>query len=240
MALPAGKPPFKEEETSMPKENVIEPTPSQSVHPKEVTSKAAAEASSLELRATKAIQQEPVVVLENGRSRSRCIRIATDKVTHLMLRSSPFPRPAIRKFKNVYEQIECEFIGSILLGGLWNFALFFRHTDDDTLRQRYIEKEIEIAMWFGPVSQLGCWRGLLYRHMLLVPTEWRVQVQELVMALKVLTAVQASLMFREMWDLLCPRPFRRLLSRPALTYKKGKEERCAETESTDSDSSSTY
>jgi hypothetical protein len=160
----------------------------QSMPLKEVTAKTAAEASALVLRTTKAIQQEPVVVLENGRSRSRCIWIKTDKPTHLMLRSSTFPRPAISKFKNIYEQIEDEFVRSILLGGLWDFALFFRHTDDDTRRQRYIEKEIDITMWFGPVCQLGCCKHLLYDHMLRVPAEWREQVEELVVALKVLTA----------------------------------------------------
>jgi hypothetical protein len=45
MELLAGKSPIKAEETSMPEEKVVEPTPSQSVPLKEVTSKTAAEAS---------------------------------------------------------------------------------------------------------------------------------------------------------------------------------------------------
>jgi hypothetical protein len=68
MVSPDGKSSFKEEETSKPKERLVELIPSQSMPPKEV--KIAAEALALELRATKAIQQEPVAVLDNGMSRS--------------------------------------------------------------------------------------------------------------------------------------------------------------------------
>jgi hypothetical protein len=74
--------------------------------------------------------------------------------------------------------------------------------------------------------------------MLRVPAEWRKQVEELVVALKALSAAQASLMSREMFDLLCPRHFRR--SPRALANEKGKEEMFANTESTDSDSYSAY
>jgi hypothetical protein len=45
-------------------------------------------------------------------------------------------------------------------------------------------------------------------------------------------------MSREMFDLLCPRHFRR--SPRALANEKGKEEMFANTESTDSDSYSAY
>jgi hypothetical protein len=49
MALPVGKSPIKAQETSMPKEKAVEPTPFQSMPLKEFTSKTAAEASALEL-----------------------------------------------------------------------------------------------------------------------------------------------------------------------------------------------
>jgi hypothetical protein len=96
---------FKEEEASKPKEKVVEPLPSQSVPLKETTSNGDGDATSTEgvealalelleqdvLAARfKAIQQEPVSVLENGMSTDhRCIWITTDiHTTHLMLRSS--------------------------------------------------------------------------------------------------------------------------------------------------------
>jgi hypothetical protein len=123
-----------------------------------------------------------------------------------------------------------------MLGGLWEIAAFFRFTDDDTCRQRRIERHFNIAMWFGPVSQLGCCRRLLYLHGLHIPAEWREQIKELVVALKALTATQASLMDWEMVELLDPRLFRRLCRPPALADEKGKEERYMKTESTDYDS----
>jgi uncharacterized ParB-like nuclease family protein len=70
MVFQVGKSSSKEQETSKPKEMVVKPIPSLSVPLKEVTVKTAAEAVALEVRATKAIQQEPVAVLENGKSRS--------------------------------------------------------------------------------------------------------------------------------------------------------------------------
>jgi hypothetical protein len=69
MVSPVEKSSFKEQETSKPKEMVVEPIPSQSVPLKEVTVKIGAGALALELRATKAIQREALAVLENGTSR---------------------------------------------------------------------------------------------------------------------------------------------------------------------------
>jgi hypothetical protein len=122
-------------------------------------------------------------------------------------------------------------------------SFFSRHAeDDDTLRQRHIDEEIEFALWAGPASQLGCCKRLLYDYSwgLYIPAEWREQVEELVVALKALTAAQASLMNWQMWQLLGPRPLKRLGSRPALlaNNKEGKEERCEKTVSTGPDSES--
>jgi hypothetical protein len=170
----------------------------------------------------------------------RCIWITTDKSTHLMLRSSTFPRLAISKFRNVYEQLECGFVKSLVLHGLWYIARFFRHTDDDTRRQRFIKSEIEVAKWFGPTPQLGCERLLYGCYGLYIPAEWRKQVKELMVALKPLTAAQASLMWWEMVELLRLHCSRRRRSPPALANEKGKKDKGAETECTDSDSYSTY
>lgn len=164
------------------------------------------------------------------------ILITTDNLTHLMLCSSTFPRLAISKFRNVYEQIEDNFVRSILLGSLEEIAFFFRLTDDGIRRELYIEPRFEIALWFGPDSQLGCCSRLLYGYTLRVPTEWRKQVKDLEVALKALTAVQASFMSWEMDELLNPRLFRQLRSYPTSADEKVKEERSTKTESTDSDS----
>jgi hypothetical protein len=238
MVSPVGKSSSssKQEETSKPKEKAEEPITSLSVPLKEVAAKTAA-VLAWELRATKTIQHGPVAVLENGMP----IWITTNALTLLMLRSSTFPHQAISKFRNVYEQIEGETWRLRLLRGLRWIALFFRHTDDDTVRQRYVYRVIEFALLSGPASQLGCWKRLLYDYSwgLYIPAEWREQVEELAVALKALTAAQASLMFWEMWQLLDPRPFHRLGSRPALAKKEGTEERCEKTEFTESDSEST-
>jgi hypothetical protein len=71
MVFPVVKSSFKEQETSKPKEIVVEPIPSHSVPLKEVAAKATAEALALELRETKVIQRErePVAVIEDGTSR---------------------------------------------------------------------------------------------------------------------------------------------------------------------------
>jgi hypothetical protein len=196
-----------------------------------------------ELRAAKE-EQEPVAVLENGMSRSP-LYLDHDGYTYSPDASFSNVSPAISKFRNVYEQIEDTFVRVRILGGLWEIAVFFRHTDDDTCRQRRIERRFHIAMWFGPVSQLGCCRRLLYLHGLHIPAEWREQVEELVVALKALTAAQASLMSWEMEELLLrellgPQIFRQVYGPPALADEKGKEEMCTKTESTDSDSCSTY
>jgi hypothetical protein len=126
------------------------------------------------------------------------------------------------------------------LRGVALFSFWHRDDDTDTLRQRYIEKEIEYVLWAGPASQLGCWKRLLYDNSwgLYIPAEWREQVDELVVALKALTTAQALLMYGEMRQLLDPRPFHRLGSRPLLANRDGKEERCEKTESTESESDS--
>jgi hypothetical protein len=160
-----------------------------------------------------------------------------------MLRSSTFPRPAISKFRNVYDQVDTDYaygyLRFSLLLKLREIALFCRH--NDTRRHRHIGEIRKIALWFGPFPQLGCCRRLLYGHMLYVPTKWREQVKELVVALEALTAAQASLMSREMVELLMPH-FTSICLRilPALADERSKEERSVKTESTDSDSYSTY
>jgi energy-converting hydrogenase Eha subunit A len=85
---------------------------------------------------------------------------------------------------------------------LWEINRFCRH--DETGRYRLIGKIRKIAMWSGPIPQLGYFKRLLYGHRLHVPTEWRKQVKELVVALKALDAAQISLMSGEMFELLMP------------------------------------
>jgi hypothetical protein len=74
MVSPVGKSSSsKQEETSKPEEKAEEPITSLSVPLKKVaakTAKTAAKALAWELPATRAIQHEPVAVLENGMSRS--------------------------------------------------------------------------------------------------------------------------------------------------------------------------
>jgi hypothetical protein len=159
-----------------------------------------------------------------------------------MPRSSTFSHQAISKFRNVYEQIECDDMRWSLMGGLWVMALSFRPTDDDTQRQHYIDEDIGIAIWLAPTSQLGCCKRLLYNWCcgLYIPAEWREQVEELMVALKALTTAQASLMFWEMLQLLDPRRFHRFRGLPPLlaNHKEG-EQWCEKTKATDSDSEST-
>jgi hypothetical protein len=121
-------------------------------------------------------------------------------------------------------------------------------------RHRHIETDIrETAMWYGPVPQLGFCTRLAYCTELHTPAEWREQVEELLVALKALTAAHASLMVWEMAELLSPRTFRNLQLRKSrqlwklckeekLSMKRavGTEERCMKTESTDADSYSTH
>jgi hypothetical protein len=73
MLSPDGKSSFEEQETSKPKEMVVEPIPSLSVPLKEVTAKTAAGALASELRAIKGIQREPVAAIENGTSRYHAV-----------------------------------------------------------------------------------------------------------------------------------------------------------------------
>jgi hypothetical protein len=114
-----------------------------------------------------------------------CIWITTDELTHLMLRSSTSPRPAISKFRNVCAQIERVIWKMSLLWRLGDIAIHFSRDITDTRNQhRLIEEIREIALWFGPTSQLGWWKRRLYRYMLHVPAEWREQVEGLVVALK--------------------------------------------------------
>lgn len=117
----------------------------------------------------------------------------------------------------------------------------------DTRRHRLLEEFREIALWFGPIPQRGCCKRLLYSHMLYVPSEWREQVKELVVALKALTAAHASLMWLEMDELLYRPMVRRVLRhRPAILAEfpwadeKCKEERSVKTESTESTDSDSY
>jgi hypothetical protein len=88
-------------------------------------------------------------------------------------------------------------------------------------RHRHIETEIrETAMWGGPDSQLGYCKRLLYCTELHVPAEWRKQVEELMVALKTLTAAQIRLMAWEMLELLSsPSTFHSLCRRRALQLK---------------------
>jgi hypothetical protein len=236
----------KRKETSKPEEKVEEPVKSLSVPLKEVTvktAKAADKALAWILRATRALQHEPVAVLESGMFRLSLYSDGTDTLTHLMPRSSTLPHQAISKFRIVYEQIEGEPRRWSLMGGLWEIALFAPPTDDATRRERYIDEEMGIVMWLGPISQLGCRKRLLYNWCcgLYIPGEWRKQVKELIVALKALTNAQASLMFWRMLQLLDPRRFHRLSrSRlPLVRTTGGKEEWCEKTKATDSDFEST-
>jgi hypothetical protein len=176
----------------------------------------------------------------------RCICVTTDNLTHLMLRPSTFPRPAISKFRNIYEQIEDEFGRRCLRLKLSTIAIHFCRDITDTRNQhRTIENFREVALWYSPISQLGCCKRLLYGYRLPSPTEWREQVERLVVALKALNATQAKSMSQEMMKLYCPHIFYYVRSRSyralalRLAKEKGKEERCGKTESTDSDSYST-
>jgi hypothetical protein len=124
--------------------------------------------------------------------------------------------------------------------------------DDDTV----VHHEIEIclrwsAMNSGPVSQLGYCELLGYITELYIPAEWREEVEELLVALKALTAAQISSMVWEMAELLSPHTFRflhycraRQLKRTEedLLMKKAvdTEERSVTTESTDAESYSSY
>jgi hypothetical protein len=155
-----------------------------------------------------------------------------------MLCSSTFLRPATIKFWNVYEQMEGIHGTWGLLWRLWRIAYFCQHTDTRHYCHHLIEGIRRIALWHGPIPQLGCRKRLLYKFMLHVPTEWREQVKELVTALKPLTAAHASLMSLDMEELVYRPISRRLRTPPALVTEKDKEERCEDNESTDSDSDS--
>jgi hypothetical protein len=127
-----------------------------------------------------------------------------------------------------------------LLMDLLGFALRFRHTDTCHQHRRIADMR-ETVLWSGPISQHGCCKRLLYGYKLHVPTEWREQVEGLVVAMKALNAAQTSLLSQEIMKLYRPRTFHRIRrSAIALANKQGKEDRYAETESTDSDSYSTY
>jgi hypothetical protein len=80
-----------------------------------------------------------------------------------MLRSSTFPRPAISKFRNVYEQIVYELGRMALLWRSRDIADLVRYTDARRHR-RPIEGIREIALWSGPIPQLGCCKRLLYKN----------------------------------------------------------------------------
>jgi hypothetical protein len=135
-----------------------------------------------------------------------------------------------------------------LIGDLEDIAIDFRHLYyDQTHYHRHIGSDLRrTALWGGPISQYGCCkRFLFYIH---TPAEWRVQVEELVVALKALTFAQVSLMYWEMLELLRPSHYR-LVRCIHMQHKEedllmknavDKEERCVETESTDSDSYYTY
>jgi hypothetical protein len=144
------------------------------------------------------------------------------------------------KFRNVFDQFKLDLTRRILVLKLWEIARYCRH--DETGRYRLIGEIRKIAIWSGPCPQLGYFKRLLYGHRLYVPTEWREQVKELVAALKALDAAQISLMSGEMFELLMPLFPPRRHSPPALANanEKGKKGKCVETESTDSDSYSTY
>jgi hypothetical protein len=132
----------------------------------------------------------------------------------------------------------------MVIMSLGKIAFIFWHTDHTTRRHHHIETDFrEAAMMSAPVSQLGCCKRLLHHCFIYFPRGWREQVEELVVALKVLTFAQASLMAWEMLELLNPRIFRHLFRAHVVCLMKSasdKEERCAKTESTDSDSYSTY
>jgi hypothetical protein len=136
--------------------------------------------------------------------------------------------PATSKFRNVYEQIDDEWWRKNLMDTLGKIALYFRHPCDDTRRHRHIETDFrETAMWSGPVSQLGYCKRLLYCFGL--HAEWRKQVEELVVALKALTAAQASKMAWEMLELLDPGAFRTYRYLRAMNRRE--EEKCVDAES---------
>jgi hypothetical protein len=140
----------------------------------------------------------------------------TDKLAHSPDASLFNVSPAISKFRNVYEQMENEYWREHLKSRLEDIALFVhRH------RHRHIETYIrETIMWHGPVSQLGCCKRSLYRNGLHVPAEWRKQVEELLVALKTLTAAQVRSMAWEMAELLSsPSTFHSLCRRRALQLK---------------------
>jgi hypothetical protein len=129
-----------------------------------------------------------------------------------------------------------------LIGELKVIPIFFRHPYyDETRYHRHIETDFrQAALRSYPISQYGC-----YFH---TPAEWREQVEELVAALKALTFAQVSLFDWFMLELSHPsssRFLRHIQMRQKeedLLMKNAadKEETCVETESTDSDSYSTY
>jgi hypothetical protein len=112
--------------------------------------------------------------------------------------------------------------------GYWREDLMTRLEDIALFvhRHHHIETDIrETAMWYGPVAQLGWCKRLLYQEGLHVPAEWRKRVEELLVALKALTAAQVSLMAWEMVELLSsPSDFRRLRRRRALQLKWEEED----------------
>jgi hypothetical protein len=167
-----------------------------------------------------------------------------------MLRSSTFPHQAISKFRNIYEQIEDKSGLLMTLLGISLSTVWF--ANDDTQRQRHIEDIHETTLWSGPISQLGCCKRLLYAYKLHAPAEWREQVEELVAALKDLTAAQAWTISSAMMKLLRPDIYYHtrktrlaFLAKKEgkelafLAKKEGKEELCEKTESSESDSEST-
>jgi hypothetical protein len=88
---------------------------------------------------------------------------------------------------------------------------YCRYPDDDTDRHHQIETHFRwSAMNSGPVSQLDCCQCLAYCTELHIPAEWREQVEELLVALKALTAAQTSLMVWEIAELLSPHTLRSL------------------------------
>jgi hypothetical protein len=157
---------------------------------------------------------------------------------------------AISKFHNVYEQIETDLWRKLLTVRLMNIAqseFLFRRWSyrDETRHHRRIETDFRhTAMWSCPTT--GCFKHFLLYYLQQIPAGWREQVEDLVVAMKALTAAQAVLMAWEMVELLDPFLYRgnyflHMRHKEEVLLMKSEEERCVRTESTDCDSSySTY
>jgi hypothetical protein len=119
--------------------------------------------------------------------------------------------PASSKMRDAFDQIEDEYWRKSVMFRL-SYASSLRHSDDETGYRRFIKTEFrETAIWSGPRDPHS-WRNSNCMQSISALTfkptaEWKEQVKELVMALKVITSYQCSFIYMKMFELVQPRLF---------------------------------